>query len=96
MPVKRKTWVGIILRSFGAVIIGVVAVVAFVSLLSLYGASQEPVVIRAAARPLAFPKNEQMLDALSERLAREGAALSGIEPAAGETAPAAPVVQNPQ
>lgn len=67
-----------------AVMAGVGFVAAFSGLLSLYGASQETA-DRVAVRSIKFPENEQMLKETSARLVREGAALSDIEPAAGNS-----------
>lgn len=78
------------LRCVYAVCIGVAVVTAFVALLSLYGADSALNVhgagpaVHAAVKSMAFPENEEMLDAVADQLAREGAALSGIEPAAGK------------
>lgn len=78
----------LILRSFGAVMLGALVVFAFVSLLSSYGMAPEPAVTetKAAQSHIPFPENEQMLDALPDRLAREAQGLSDVEPAAGENA----------
>lgn len=87
------------LRCIYAVCIGVAVVTAFVALLSLYGADPASnrhgadsalnvhgagPAVHAAVKSMAFPENEAMLDAVADQLAREGAALSGIEPAAGK------------
>ncbi len=79
----KKIWVGVIWRSISAVLAGVGVVAAFVALLSLYGVSPESTRI-TTARSLKFPENEKMLDIMSDQLAHEGAALSEIEPAAGD------------
>ena len=88
---SNKIWRSVILRSIGAMFIGIGIVSAFVVLLSLYGVSQEntPPVTAQSQKSLIlkFPENEQMLDDLSAQLAREGIALSNVEPAAGDKKP---------
>ena len=79
----KKTWGSVILRSLGAVIVGIGVVSAFVVLLSLYGASTESAPV-TATQSIKFPENEKMLDDAAAQLAREGAKLSNIEPAAGD------------
>ena len=81
----KRLWGRITLRSIGAIFVGTAVVAAFVMLLSFYGSSQDNVSV-ITAQSLKFPENEIMLDTLSTQLAREGAALSGIEPAAGDKA----------
>lgn len=89
MPLTGKILRRLTFRCIGALAAGVVAVMAFVTLLSLYAeAPQEHPIIKAtAAQPLRFPENEQMLNDLAVQLARESKDLSGIEPAAGTVPP---------
>jgi hypothetical protein len=81
----KKLWRQVILRSLGAVVVGWAVVSAFVALLSLYGFSPDAVPVIAATQSPKFPENEQMLDDTAAQLARDGAALSKIEPAAGKS-----------
>lgn len=82
----KKLWRQVILRSIAAVFVGWAVVSAFVALLYFYGMSPDAVHITTAAQPPKFPENEQMLDAQAEQLAHDGAALSTVEPAAGNKA----------
>ena len=89
MPIERKISALLILRSLAAVLAGVAIVAVFVALLSLYGEQQEqstPV----TAKVMPFPENERMLKSMADQLAREGQALSTVEPAAGDKVPATP------
>ena len=79
----KKTWARVALRSIAAVVVGISVVSAFVVLLSLYGASTETKPV-TAVQSIKFPENEKMLDDTAAQLAREGAKLSNIEPAAGD------------
>ena len=74
--------------SLCAVLTGAALMAAFSILLSLYGEAQEPTVQVTTQAAIAFPENEKMLKETADKIAREGAALSTIEPAAGETQPA--------
>jgi hypothetical protein len=80
-----KSWRKALLWGLGAPFIGAGIVLAFVTLLSHYGPLPDQSLPLAAARSsITFPESQKDLDALSAQLARKGAALSGIEPAAGE------------
>ncbi len=79
----KKRWMSLMLRSFGAVFLGWCVVSAFVVLLTLYGTSPDVVPVTTARSSLKFPENEQMLNAAAAQLARDGATLSKVEPAAG-------------
>jgi hypothetical protein len=80
---KQSLWRKVILRGIGAVFLGTVTVIAFVSLLCLYGVTPETS-RTLNAHVLKFPANEQAMDDMTAQLAREGAALSKVEPAAGD------------
>ena len=84
-PNGQKLWRRVILRGIGAVVFGGVVVLAGVALLSGYGISHGHVhhVKTATIKAIKFPENEQMLNEMTARLAREGEALSKVEPAAG-------------
>jgi hypothetical protein len=69
-------------RCLASVAVGIFVVMSFSGLLSLYGeAAEQP--IEVSTNAMSFPENEKMLKALSVQLAREGARLAGIMPAAG-------------
>ncbi len=93
MGIAGKIFNRLTLHCIYAVCIGVFVVAIFVALLSLYGVESAPEsAVRMTAHPMIFPENEEMLNAASDQLAREGealrnhdaAALSEIEPAAGD------------
>ena len=80
----KKLWRQVILRGIGTVAFSWAAVSALVLLLSLYGVSPEGTpIIPTTLQVVKFPENEQMLNETTARLARDGAALSKIEPASG-------------
>ena len=91
MSANNKIWGSVILRSLGAILVGISFMAMFVALVSLYGAPQEDAIATTAQSlkflSLKFPENEEALDALSARLAHEGTMLSTIEPAAGDKPP---------
>jgi len=83
-PDCKKRWRQCILRGFGAVFFGWAVICAFVVLISSYGVSDHIHVKKTTAiQTVKFPENEQMLDEMTAQLAREGQALSKMEPAAG-------------
>jgi len=82
-PDCKKLWRKTVLRGIGAFFFGWSVVTACVVLLSIYGVSPEITSV-TATQSLPFPENEQMLNAAAAQLAREGAALSKVEPAAGK------------
>jgi hypothetical protein len=86
----KKRWDRLIvrkvtLRTLGALAAGLGIVYVFVTLLSLYGTSSDSLPL-LASQPAKFPENEQALDDMAAELARQGAALSKVEPAAGTRA----------
>jgi len=74
----------VILRSVGAVCFGWLAVMAGVLLLSRYGVEAEEAFLPHRAIATKFPENEKMLNDVTAKLAKDGAALSKVEPAAGQ------------
>ena len=79
----KKLWRQVILRGIGTVVFSWAAVSAVVFLLSMYGVAPEVSPITSSIQTVKFPENEQMLNETTARLARDGAALSKIEPASG-------------
>jgi hypothetical protein len=69
--------------SIGALFSGWVAVSGLILLISVYGVSPDYSSVRHTIQAVKFPENAQMLDDITEQLAREGKALSKIAPAAG-------------
>jgi hypothetical protein len=87
-PDCKQLWRKVILRGIGAVVFGWAVVSVFVFSLAHDGVGVSPETARAVTAtlpPLKFPENEEMLNAAAAQLAREGAALSKVEPAAGES-----------
>ena len=84
-PKRSNSWKRLILCSVGALFSGWVLVSCFILSVSVYGISPDYGSSRHAMKALPFPENEQMLNAMTAQLAREGRALSKIEPAAGPT-----------
>lgn len=85
-----RKWFDIASCCCGALGLGTGLVAVFIALLSLYGVSSADNDVPATIRSLTFPENAAALDSISAQLKRDGAALAGIEPAAGsKTAPAA-------
>ena len=79
----KKLWRQVILRGIGTVVFSWAAVSAVVLLLSTYGVTPDASPITSSIQTVKFPENEQMLNEATARLARDGAALSKIEPASG-------------
>jgi hypothetical protein len=73
-------------RSFGAVLLGSAFVLFVALILANYGETQETASV-VAAKSIKFPDNEKMLAEQAAELARQGAALSSVEPAAGDKKP---------
>ncbi|MBI3441461.1 MAG: hypothetical protein HY052_06630 [Proteobacteria bacterium] len=90
MAILNKVFNHLIFRCVGAVLLGAFVVTLFAALLSLYGESHENIPRVTISKTLRFPENEKMLSDVAAQLAREGAALSTIAPAAGETGQPAP------
>lgn len=84
MDTTKKIIGPLTLRCVLSLFAGLVVVTLFAAMLSLYGQSQETVKTVALHQSLKFPENEKMLNDLASQLAREGAALSNIAPAAGD------------
>jgi hypothetical protein len=80
----KKRWRTVILRSMGAVFLAWAVVMAGVGLLSRYGVASEEAFLPHRAIAIRFPENEKMLNDVTASLARDGAALSKVEPAAGK------------
>lgn len=91
-PARKNTvgtWLDLGLCSFGALLFGTAIVSTFVALLSLYGISPsgEHMHHFTVTRGMKFPDNASSLDDMASQLAKDGAALSRIEPAAGDKKP---------
>jgi hypothetical protein len=78
----KKEWGRPALHGLASIMAGIACVYGIVLILA-YDGEQARLFRLTTSRMLEFPKDEQALNALSARLARESAALSGVEPAAG-------------
>jgi len=74
----------LVFRCICAVSLGVAVMAVFAALLIMYGEAQETYTQVTTARAIKFPENEKMLNDVANQLAREGEALSKVEPAAGQ------------
>lgn len=87
MDTTKKIIGPLTLRCLFSLAAGLFVVALFAALLSLYGQDQERLSTVTAQQSLMFPENEKMLDAVASQLARDGAALANIAPAAGDASP---------
>lgn len=79
---SAKPWFDLLSCAFAALVTGLGVVVAFVGALSVYGSADD--ILHSSRRPgMTFPENTAALQAATDQLARDGAALSRLEPAAG-------------
>lgn len=80
----KKPWKNIVLYGFSAFVAGGAVVLGLVMVLSSYGVAPEIMPAAPLQATAAFPNSKEALDEMSAELAREGARLSGIAPAAGD------------
>lgn len=78
----RKSWRNVALWGFSALLTGAATMMAFVIILMSSSLSPDAPLI-VAEQNIPFPEDREALDALTDKLARDGAAMAHIEPAAG-------------